>query len=41
MDGKDESNRFYEKKVITVDINTPIMAAEDLKKRGFNVTDIT
>ncbi len=32
---------FMKKEVITVDINTPIMAAEDLKKRGFNVTDVT
>ena len=32
---------FMKKKVITADIKTPIMAAEDLKKRGFNVTDVT
>ena len=32
---------FMKKKVITVDINTPIMAAEDLKKKGFYVSDVT
>jgi hypothetical protein len=32
---------FMNREAITVDINTPIMASEDLKKRGFNVTDGT
>jgi len=32
---------FMKKEVITVYINTPIMAAEDLKKKGLYVSDVT